>query len=209
MQWLAMLTMLIDHIGAVWFPDEAVLRIIGRLAFPLYAYAIVIGYHRTRNLNRYLIRMAILAGLSQVPFMLAFQTWEMNAIATLLVCLLMLTLLDRYQNNRALQVLLIAAAIVSLEIIPFDYGAYGLLLVFIYRYAKPSHVVWLHLGLNIAAVFSKGWGLQLFSLFASVLLIYLPEFLRSIDRLQVPRVVWRSFYPLHLALIAAAYYILA
>lgn len=205
MQWLAMLTMLIDHIGVVWFPEEDGLRIIGRIAFPLYAYAIVIGYFRTRNLNRYLIRMAILAGLSQIPFMLAFHTWGVNAIATLFICLLMLTLLDRYQSNRPFQLLLIAAAIVLLEVIPFDYGAYALLLVFIYRYAKSQHIVWLHLGLNLLAMATKGWGLQLFSLFASILLIYLPELLRGMDRLKVPRLVWRSFYPLHLALIAIAY----
>lgn len=208
MQWLAMLTMLIDHIGAVWFPQDSTLRIIGRLAFPLYAYAIVIGYFRTRNLNRYLTRMAVLAGLSQIPYMLAFQTWEVNAIATLFVCLLMLTLLDRYKQNRPLLAVLAAAAVVLLEIIPFDYGAYALLLVFIYRYASPSSVVWLHLVLNIAMVLAKGWLIQLFSLFASILLIYLPVLLRAMDRLQVPRFVWRSFYPLHLALIAAVVHLL-
>lgn len=204
MQWLAMITMLIDHIGAVWFPEESVLRVIGRLAFPLYAYAIVIGYFRTSNLNRYLIRMAGLAVLSQIPYMFAFQTWKVNAIATLFVCLLMMSLLDRYRHQRPLSALLVAAAVVLLELIPFDYGAYALLLVFIYRYAGSSNVVWLHLILNIVMVAAKGWVIQLFSLFASVLLVYLPVLLRTMDRLQVPRIVWRSFYPLHLALIAVA-----
>ncbi|MHA6482307.1 TraX family protein [Paenibacillus sp. strain BS8-2] len=208
MQWLAMLTMLIDHIGAVWFPEDSTLRIIGRLAFPLYAYAIVIGYFRTRNLNHYLIRMAGLACLSQIPYMLAFQVWEVNAIASLFVCLLMLTLLDRYKDNRPLLVLLIAAAVALLELIPFDYGAYALLLVFIYRYAKPANVVWLHLVLNVTMVFAKGWIIQLFSLFASILIIYLPVFLRTLDRVQVPRLLWRSFYPLHLALIAVGVHLL-
>jgi hypothetical protein len=208
MQWLAMLTMLIDHIGAVWFPEQSVLRIIGRLAFPLYAYAIVIGYFRTSNLNRYLLRMAGLAALSQIPYMLAFQTWEVNAIATLFVCLLMLSLLDRYRHNRPLLALLVAAAFVLLELIPFDYGAYALLLVLIYRYAGSNNIVWLHLVLNIVMVLAKGWVIQLFSLFASILIVYLPVLLRTMDRLHVPRVVWRSFYPLHLALIALAVHLL-
>ncbi|MDQ6423183.1 TraX family protein [Paenibacillus sp. LHD-117] len=209
MQLLAMLTMLIDHIGAVWFPDDAVWRIVGRLAFPLYAYAIVIGYFRTRNLNRYLLRMALLAGLSQIPYMLAFRVWEVNAIATLFVCLLMLTLLDRYREQRPLQLLLSAAALAMLELIPFDYGAYALLLVYIFRYAKPGHIVWLHLGLNVLSVVTKGWGLQLFSMFASLLIFYLPDFLRAMDRVRVPRMLWRSFYPLHLALIAIAWRMLS
>ena len=42
---LAMLTMLIDHIGLIWFPENMAWRIIGRLALPFYAFAIVLGYY--------------------------------------------------------------------------------------------------------------------------------------------------------------------
>lgn len=40
MYWLAMLTMLIDHVGLVFFPTDPAWRIAGRLAFPIYAYAL-------------------------------------------------------------------------------------------------------------------------------------------------------------------------
>ncbi len=69
---IAVITMLIDHIGAVIFPDIIVLRIIGRLAFPLFAFLITEGYRHTSNFNRYLGRLFIFAIISQYPFWLAF-----------------------------------------------------------------------------------------------------------------------------------------
>ena len=40
---IAMVTMLIDHIGMILFPNIAILRIIGRLAFPIFAYFVAEG----------------------------------------------------------------------------------------------------------------------------------------------------------------------
>lgn len=207
-QFLAMLTMLIDHIGAVWFPEQAAWRIIGRLALPFYAYAIVLGYLRTRNLNRYLTRLGLLAVLSQLPYQLAFQTLEVNAIATLFVCLLLLLLLDRFKGQAIAQACLIAASIGLLEAIPFDYGAYAVLLVLIYRYSSLSWMVAAHLTLNIASLFVKGWVLQLFSLITTMFIVYSPNFISQLNRIQIPRLLWRSFYPVHLAVIAVIFHIM-
>ncbi|MCR2804202.1 conjugal transfer protein TraX [Paenibacillus soyae] len=206
-QFLAMLTMLIDHIGAVWFPDDPIWRIIGRFALPFYVYAIVIGYFRTRDATKYLTRLGLLAVISQIPYMLAFHVTELNVVATLFFCLLTFILLDRFSTKPAVGFAITAAMLVLLEAIPFDYGAYALLLALIFRYAQPQLYVVLHLILNIASVFYKGWVLQLFSLLATIWIVYLPDLMRSMDRVRVPRFIWRSFYPLHLALIALVHYV--
>ncbi len=210
MQLLAMITMLIDHVGYVWFPNDAVWRIIGRIALPLYAYSIVIGYKRTRDINKYLIRVGALALISQLPYMYAFDTIEVNAIGTLFVCLLALVLTDRLRGKFVLQVLLLAGLTLFMEVVPFDYGAYALLLVLIYRYAGVQLMALMHLLLNIAAWLytSGGWTLQFFSLFPTLLLVYAPEFLRGLDKVKIPRMLWRSFYPAHLAVIAILYRVL-
>ncbi len=210
MQLLAMITMLIDHVGYVWFPNDAVWRIIGRIALPLYAYSIVIGYKRTRDINKYLIRVGALALISQLPYMYAFGTSEVNAIGTLFVCLLALVLTDRLRGKFVLQVLLLAGLTLFMEVVPFDYGAYALLLVLIYRYAGVELMALMHLLLNIAAWLytSGGWTLQFFSLFPTLLLVYAPEFLRGLDKVKIPRMLWRSFYPAHLAAIAILYRVL-
>ncbi|MCF0110995.1 MAG: hypothetical protein HUJ58_03775, partial [Erysipelotrichaceae bacterium] len=38
LKWIALVTMTIDHIGYFLFPRYKILRIIGRIAFPLYAF---------------------------------------------------------------------------------------------------------------------------------------------------------------------------
>ncbi len=47
--------MLIDHLGAVLFPEVIILRMIGRLSFPIFAYLIAIGYSKTNSVFKYLI----------------------------------------------------------------------------------------------------------------------------------------------------------
>lgn len=58
---IAMLTMLIDHIGAVLFPEIALFRIIGRIAFPIFAYIVADGCKYTKNKPKYLLRLVLCA----------------------------------------------------------------------------------------------------------------------------------------------------
>ena len=82
---LAALFMLVDHIGMV-FPTmltelglptwaDGLPRLIGRLAFPIFAYFEAEGCRRTRFFHRYLIRLGACALLSQAPFTLAIGVW--------------------------------------------------------------------------------------------------------------------------------------
>ena len=56
LKWIAIISMLIDHIGLVLFPEEQIFRIIGRLAFPIFAYTLTEGFLHTGNIKKYLIR---------------------------------------------------------------------------------------------------------------------------------------------------------
>ena len=75
---IAAVAMLCDHVGVVLYPfllDERgllVLRGIGRLAFPIYAYFIAVGYEKSSSVPRYLTRLSAMALLSQIPFVLVF-----------------------------------------------------------------------------------------------------------------------------------------
>ena len=233
MQALAMLTMLIDHIGIVLFPDIPWLRYIGRLAMPLYAYALVLGYGRTRSFRRYALRLAVIAVLSQLPYQYALmgpdEPFEFNVVFTLLVSLLMLRLMDAampsapglasrapfVQGPRAgassassTQRFIAGTGIAAggcalLELLPFDYGAYLLLLVLIYRHAAGQVAAALHFFLNVLYIAFLFPAYQMFSLLATLLVAYAPKALEAIGRVRIPRWLWQSFYPAHLAVLAA------
>ena len=56
---IAITSMLIDHIGSVLLPDYNILRIIGRLSFPIFAFLVVEGYFHTRDVKKYLQRLFV------------------------------------------------------------------------------------------------------------------------------------------------------
>lgn len=68
---IACASMLIDHVGMIFFADVLLLRIIGRLAFPIFAYLIASGAVHTSDKARYLGRLLLLAVISEAPFQLA------------------------------------------------------------------------------------------------------------------------------------------
>jgi len=86
---LALMFMLCDHIGAAFFPTVPELRIIGRMAFPLYAWCLVVGSVKTRSPLRYGLRLLGLALLSQPLYMMALNhNWEyLNILFALLIAL--------------------------------------------------------------------------------------------------------------------------
>lgn len=57
---LAAAAMLLDHVGIALLPQFTLLRIIGRLSFPIFAYSVYEGCKFTRNKKRYLGQMLAL-----------------------------------------------------------------------------------------------------------------------------------------------------
>ena len=51
---IAIITMLIDHVGHVIFPEIAILRIIGRFSFPIFCFLLVEGFFHTSNVKKYM-----------------------------------------------------------------------------------------------------------------------------------------------------------
>ena len=58
---LAIITMTIDHIGAIMYPNIDIFRIIGRVSFPIFAFLLVEGFKHTSNKHKYYIRLNLFA----------------------------------------------------------------------------------------------------------------------------------------------------
>lgn len=122
LKWLALVTMTVDHIGLMLYPQIQGLRFIGRLSFPLFAYLLVLGISSTHDISKYFKRMLIFALLSQLPFTIANEIpiWQkLNIFFTLSLGIILIYFQER--NN----ILFVVPLIASL-ILPIEYGAYGL-----------------------------------------------------------------------------------
>lgn len=87
---LALVSMIIDHMGAMIFVGREEFRIVGRLAFPLYAWCMVVGCVKTRSMPRYILRTFLLALVCQPLYMLALgHRWQDLSILFLLTLALL------------------------------------------------------------------------------------------------------------------------
>ena len=84
---LALVFMVTDHVGARIFRDVQELRIIGRMAFPLYVWCMVVGAVYTRDPVKYALRLLLAGVIAQPFYMLGLNhTWQqMNVMFTLLM----------------------------------------------------------------------------------------------------------------------------
>ena len=105
-----MIFMVSDHLWNIFFPNQVWLYVIGRLAFPIFAFMIVEGFFRTKNRKKYLIRIFIFAIISEIPFnlfsslaireiIILFYLYN-NVLWTFLITLYGLSLLEKIENQK-------------------------------------------------------------------------------------------------------------
>ena len=202
LKWIAVLTMVIDHVGAILFPDQIWMRVIGRVAFPIYAYCLAEGFRYTSDYRRYLGRLALFAILSEIPFDLAFygvpfSFAHQNVFFTLTLGLILLWVLERCRE----QLLLCAGAFAVLcflaQALHMDYGAGGLLMVFAFYLAQQGTSPWIGWGIFVFInLFGYAGGLQ----WAAIIAL-LPIGLYSGKAGKKKQRFFYWIYPLHLLLL--------
>ncbi len=188
---IGMIAMLIDHIGYIFFPEHIILRIMGRIAFPIFAYHISVGYIHTKDIKRYILRLFIFGAISQIPYRMLFQG-GLNIFFTLLLGLVCIYALDHHRY-----ILLILFALLPL-FLNFEYGYYGLALIIIFHLTKNSkNLSILGIGLiNLWYFLSNNYSIQIFSILA-LLPIYTPL---KID-IRWNKYIFYVFYPMHIVIL--------
>lgn len=142
LKWIAIISMCLDHVGAVLFPQYLVFRIVGRLAFPIFAFLLVEGFLHTSNQNRYLLRLGMFALISEIPFDLAFQGEllsfsHQNVFFTLFLGMLLLVIQNRIRKN-SFQILCSLIVILIAYFGRVDYNFVGLLFILGFYYFRDS-----------------------------------------------------------------------
>ncbi|MGN0794989.1 MAG: TraX family protein [Aristaeellaceae bacterium] len=84
---IALVFMFLDHLGIVCFTGVTELRMLGRIAFPLYCWCMVVGACHTRSMGRYVLRLALVGLLTQPLYMVALNhPWNVpNIFFTLMI----------------------------------------------------------------------------------------------------------------------------
>jgi hypothetical protein len=97
---IAIVTMVIDHVGRILYPDLLFLQVIGRLSFPLFAYLVVLGVESTKKPRKYMATLLIFALISQVPYFLAFGIQPFERL-NILFSLFLSAVTIYYYNKRS------------------------------------------------------------------------------------------------------------
>jgi hypothetical protein len=214
---LACILMLIDHIGAVFFPKILLLRVIGRLAFPIFSFLLVEGYVKTSNFTKYASRLILFAFISQYPFKLAFNIQSYNIFYTLLAGLMALYVLDYkfYEDklkNTIMKVLVVFTISMFTEQIHTDYGYYGVLMIVIFKLFREQRfakLVTALIVLNIIYIIPISKYLILptgdinFRVFlqSTSLLALLILYFYNGERGKKMKYLFYAFYPVHLMIL--------
>lgn len=209
---IAVISMVIDHIGGAFFPDMAVFRVAGRLAFPIFCYCMTVGLLYTRDIGRYLLRLGVFALVSQPFYVLAFHPygfWEnigqFNIFFTLFLSLLALW------GFKEKKWWLFALAVFTVLWFNFDYSGNGVILMLIFyccrNRPKLGAALYTLFWLSCLWPSVPGWGTvtllgwtfdrQAFALLALPLI-----FCHTQVRPKVHKYFFYAVYPAHLALIA-------
>lgn len=224
---LAMLFMLCDHLWATVVSGNLWMGLIGRIAFPLFAFFIVEGYFHTKNLKKYVGRLLIFALLSEIPFNLmmgsrALYPPHQNVLWTFLIAIGLIHLNEKARRTGKWPVRILTAvgtvllgAIVGL-LTMVDYYHAGVLTVLVFYFFR-GRKWWALLGqliclayINLEMLGGIGYEVQLLgqALFISkqsfALLALIPIWLyrgRQGYHSKPLQYVYYAFYPVHMLIL--------
>lgn len=145
LKWFALATMTIDHIGHFIFPDLIELRVVGRLAFPIFAYLFALSYRLTSNQKKLFIQISVTAVLTQILLYLSGVTELVNVF---FLFTLAFGAFKAFDTGKIWLVILIAFVA---EFLSVDYGLYGIfaLILFYAYYGNKKKQLFGFIGLTV------------------------------------------------------------
>lgn len=198
---IAVIATLIDHIGFVFFPSVEILRIIGRIAMPLFAFQVALGFRHTKNRNKYILRMLVFAIISQLPFMLLMSIhsniFKLNIGFTFLFALLILYSVEEIKPFWEKIICLVPILFLAWWF-NYDYYLYGVALIIIFYFTNTKKIFTFPLWVIASSVYSlyKDNYRHIYSLFA-----FIPVLLYNGKKGKNIKYFFYAFYPLHMLLL--------
>lgn len=222
---IAVISMLFDHLGDALFGHLTFFNVIGRVAFPIFAFQISQGYLHTKNLKKYFLRLAIFAIVSQIPFylfshkFLSSSTPGLNIFFTLLLGLICMMVYDYFSklSNKELNTKFLGIEVkkyISFIMVFFiailgnvfhaDYGFWGVIVIFSFYLFKENKTAMIFAFILLCFIKYGSWMLlypfHIFYVFLCIATIFPIIFISLYKGKQGPKIKYLLylFYPLHL-----------
>lgn len=213
----AALSMLIDHTGAILFPEIMGLRIVGRIALPIFVFFIAEGCRYTSNKSRYLFNLCGFGVITQIVKTLFNDTDDFNIMFTFAIAAAAIFIfqnladsIKKAEEKKTIYLLLIFAVYVAFIVwlnsrVIIQYGFWGCmapLIVYLSEYADGENKNSLKtklvlLSATLLMIYMVYGGVQIYE-YAAVLLLIMYSGRKGN---KVPKYFFYTFYPAHLALL--------
>ena len=226
LKFIAAALMLVDHIGVIFFPEELLWRIVGRLSMPLFAFALSEGCRYTKNKTKHFFLLFALALLCQIVYyffddgnlyMSILVTFSLSVLTIYALQFCKKTVFDEKTSGleKGLSFALLAAMILCnfalCQIFEIDYGFWGIMLpvfvsVFDFR-GIPAPAFLQKLDCLPARVFALSIGLIFLAVSFGAIEFYAFLAIPILLLYNGEKGKWKTkyffyvFYPLHLALL--------
>ena len=200
--------MFLDHYHYVVGGSE-ILNVIGRIAFPIFAFTLNEGYVYTRSLKKYLLRLFIFAVSIQMPSILFGYDYPMNIFFTLFLGLLSIYIFNLKKMNVILKIILIGFILFFSQKFKLDYGIYGILVIINFNIFRNNKfkILMNFLVLNIYnVIFPKVFDLPDTQLFSLISLVFI--FMYNGEKGRSMKYFFYLFYPIHFFILEVIKFIL-
>ncbi len=227
---IAALSMVIDHVGYLLFPEIKILRIFGRFAFPIFAFMIAQGCRYTKNPKRYFLTVSGLAFVCQVAYYFFTDSLYMCILVTFSLSILMVYALQKFKSILFSDectickkcfwgfVFVLSVVIVYMlnHVVNIDYGFWGCMMpVFasFFQFKNTDEIpdILKKLDCNLVHVITMGIGLIILSFamggiqYHSLLALLLLMMYSGKRGKRKMKCFFYIFYPAHLTIIQGFY----
>ncbi len=234
LKWIGLLSMIVDHVAISAkpiIPSEMyiLMRCIGRLAFPLFAFCTVEGFLHTRSFWKYALRMGIFAIISEVPFDIMVSSsltntaryvyfaynnvlWTLLALLVVMHGIQMLRIKMMHHVKYPLMILLAVAAGAACELCHTNYSWYGIAIGLCFYLLRDKKTLMYGLVTLIfvlmsdfEAILAHGYirvldVAELFAVFAFIPIYFYGGRKALIDK-ELPKYFFYVLYPLHMLML--------
>ena len=174
---IAFVTMVIDHIGYIIYTDIMILRYIGRISFPIYAFLVGEGLFYSRNRKRYFIKMVITFIVFQIVSFFVEDSFNVCALYGFLSAIAIVGIYKWAKEDiikrRPIATIPISIIFVSTVLFASAYMFFAILLPLIVYFVRDKKRQMCLFGITLILCGLVYWNYQILALFALVpLLLY-------------------------------------